>query len=45
MANKMKDLEQSYYNRKEDLQKEDERKPLEPKPQGNPLNEEMNNGN
>lgn len=45
MANKKNDLEQSYYNPTEDLQKEEKRKPLEPTPQGNPLNEATDNGN
>ena len=40
MANKEKDLEQPKYDPNKDLQKEEKgRKPLEPRPQGNPLNE------
>lgn len=40
MANKNQDLEKSNYDSKKDLQKEKEsRKPIEPRPLGNPLNE------
>ena len=41
MANKENDLEKSKYDPNKDLQKEEKgRKPLEPFPQGNPLNEQ-----
>ena len=46
MADKKNALDHSNYDPNKDLHKEEKgRKPLEPKFQGNPLNEATNNGN